>query len=711
MGGIEAILFRQGRALFGWMPVLWAAGVLLYFQLRYEPGWQSACPIAVLGGTVLCAGWRRIGSRVAGFVLLLPALGFLDASWQAHRQTPMPALPSLSVVLSGTIRDVRDLGRESPDLFRQRLVVADAVFETGVDAGMSPLQRRLLLSLRSERPLSPGDRIRARALLHPPSPPFYPGGRDPQRRAWFDGTAGTGRILNEPVLIAQTTRRNPDLWRAAIARHIGETLPGQDGAIAATLLAGHDEGISRETRASFAASGLAHILAVAGLHLGLVMGAVFVALRQCLVFWPRIGLRLPCREIAALVALAVGAGYVLLTGAHLPALRSLGMAGLATCALLASRRVLSMRSLAIVALLLLIVSPVLVLDLSFQMSFAAVMALIAGYDVLRPVLRRDAERFRGRTSRRILHHVGLLALTSALAGGATLPLVMAGFGTVQPWFILANLVAVPLAGICVMPFGLLSLLAMSFGLASVPLTIMGLGIRAIRFLADHVAQSPFATVSVPLMPGWGIALYMAGLAGLCLWRGKARGLFLLPVSGAVLSFLFVAPPLVLVSPDAGLIAFRDGGVLHAGPHGALETPVLEAWQRAFALPVRPAAAHRGCTGEGCKLVLDGYPLILHFADGRSGADRSPCPPSASRAIVISRSPLPEPCPSRLSVDRFTVWRNGAVALYLHDGDPHERDPHGNGPVMVSDRSWRGTRLWVPPPGYRGKPNLPLARTE
>lgn len=213
-------------------------------------------------------------------------------------------------------------------------------------------------------------------MLRAPSPPSFPGGRDLQREAWFSGAAGSGYALGMLTPLNSRSSSRLEALRENIAARIEATLPGQTGAIAATLLAGETGRIDATTRQDFSASGLAHLLAVAGLHLGLVMAAVAVSVRALLTASERLALYWPCREIAALVGLAVGSSYVLLTGAHLPSVRALGMAVLVTLALLTGRRVLSMRSLAVIALAILLVSPVAVLDVSFQMSFAAVMGLI-----------------------------------------------------------------------------------------------------------------------------------------------------------------------------------------------------------------------------------------------------------------------------------------------------------------------------------------------
>ncbi|GBR12238.1 ComEC/Rec2 family competence protein [Asaia spathodeae] len=689
---VESCLLGQGRALVAWLPVAWAIGSLLYFLPLHEPGYGRASLCGFSGLMLLISGWRRLTARGLGFVVLLVSLGFLAARGQAWRQPPMPALPSIAVTMHGVIADVSSHGEEGHVV--QRLRLSQAVFETGVDIGMAPLKRDLLLFTHDEQNYAPGMVVRLNAVLRPPDWPDFPGGRDRQMEGWFDGLAGTGRVLGVPDIVQAPQGHALGRWRLHIAAVIATHLSGQRAAIASTLLAGHGEGISQKTRDAYAASGLAHILAVAGLHLGLVMGAVFVMTRQALVLWPWLGLRLPCREIAALTALASGLIYVALTGFHLPALRSLGMAGLATLALLTGRRVLSMRSLALVALVLLMASPVLVLDLSFQMSFAAVMALIAGYEALRPHFVRRAEQGKKNGPG---HHLALLSLTSALAGGATLPLVMAGFGSFQPWFILANLVAVPVAAFCVMPAGLLALLLMPFGLSGPPLWVMGQGIGLISSLAECVASFPLAHVPVPHM-GWeGLALYMAGLAGFCLWRGRARFGFLPLLMLGVVSPVLGESPLVLVSPDAGVIAFQQDGHWVAGPHNGLANRVLEAWQRAWPLPVMMSSASPACTASGCTLALP-LSVSLWFALPSSESRAAAC---QQRGFIVSAVPLPEDCRAGGFIDRFTVWRDGAVLLRVQ----------GNRLKIVSDRSWRGARLWVPRVGFRGVPNLPMAQAE
>ena len=304
--------------------------------------------------------------------------------------------------------------------------------------------RRLRIRLREDDDvdLSTGDLVRIRALLHPPSPPDYPGGRDPQRDAFFADLAGAGTALS-PVVVLPHAGDNGGTGgfsmrrlREAIALRIVAVLPGPRGAVATTLLTGLTSAIPQTDRDAFAASGLAHLLAVAGLHMGIVMGLTLVILRAVLAVWEWGSLRLPMRQIAALGALAAGAAYMALTGLHLPGMRSLAMASIAMLGLLVGRRAMTMRTLAAAALLLLLIDPATLLEVGYQMSFAAVMALIAGYEALQPLTRWMLGHGGVRWRRRLLLHGLQLFFTSLLAGSRRCPTrrsTSAGCSSISCW--------------------------------------------------------------------------------------------------------------------------------------------------------------------------------------------------------------------------------------------------------------------------------------
>lgn len=700
---IQAFL-DQGRQMICWLPVAVGLGAMLYLVLPFEPSILCIVLVTVLpillGAACFWWGWQRLYPRLLGFALLSAAIGFGDLAFQARMQPPMPALPTHATVLTGRIQSLEILPpRNEDEDDGHRVTLADAVFETPVDAGMAPLRRTLHIRLRDDDDLlpAPGSTIRLRTMLRAPPPPSWPGGRDLQREAWFSGLAGSGYALGPASLSGAASRQSwLESLRETVALRANAALSDQTAAIAATLLAGEAGSIDQHTRETFSASGLAHLLAVAGLHLGLVMAAVIVTLRYGLTGIEYIALRWPCRQIAAVAGLLAGAGYVMLTGAHLPSLRALGMASIVTLAIVTGRRVLSMRSLSIVALLILLVSPVSVDDVSFQMSFAAVMGLIAGYGALRePLMRLRGE---GEWYRVVASHCAALVLTSLLAGLATLPVSMAHFGALQPWFVLANLVAVPLAAVWIMPVGLLALVAMPFHVEAPFLKLMGMGIRIVQTLAERVAAFPMAHQPVPAMPGWGLLLVMLGLCFLCLWKGRVCLAGLLPIAVGLASIWLAPKPDVLVSPDAGLMAVRHQGVLLVGPHSSLQRRTLEDWQQALALPTAPLPSD--CLSGPCRMSFGAQTVLLRVRDASDGNTLPTAEQCEGVSLFISASPARKGCPDVPSIDRFSVWRDGAYSVFA-----------GRALKVVSDRSWRGNRLWVPPVGWHGMPNLPLAQSE
>jgi competence protein ComEC len=658
---------ERGR-FFLLLPVAMGAAILVYFDLKTEPPlWLGAVLVAACVAA-LAVGWRRPDTRFLAFLALAAALGFARAEWRTARMPPLLALPRGAVGLEGRVLAVDTLptGRRV------------TLFDPSADGAPQARDIRVKLRADDDAQIGPGDIVSLRALLFAPDRPAYPGGWDSGRDAFFENLGASGFALTGVTVDRSAAAGGAALWlrslRERIATAILAVLPVETGSIAVTLLTGFEQDIPAPEHQNFIAAGLAHLLAVAGLHVGIVMGLAFSAARFLLTRSERMTLRFPVKSVAAVAALGAGILYAALTGAHLPILRSLAMASLLTLGIAAGRRAISLRGLAMAAMVIMLSTPEAVVGVSFQMSFSAVLALICGYAAARPVFARlnaGSSHARGMAA-----HGAALFYTSLLAGAASMPFAAYQFEQVQPYWILANLVAVPLTALWVLPLGLVSLGLMPFGLAALALVPMGWGIAVIVACADAIAAWPAAMLRVPPMPGAAILLYAAGLAWLCVWRGRKHFFGLALMVAALGVYARAAPPDALVSPDARLIALR-------GPDGFLVLQqkkaskfILAQWQPVWAgAAVTPFADGPCATRRFC--TLGQIAVALQPPDDCTTAAR----------LIISPEPVRDACdgPGRVVIDRFTVWREGAVAAWVRPG----------GVRILTDKDVQGSRPWVP----------------
>ena len=690
-----------------WLPVAMGLGVLLYFLPRFEPPvWWGACALVPLVGALALRGRAPLLAWGLALVAAMGA-GFALVAWHAARAAPPLDLPRGAMQLTGTVIEVDPLPGGL------RLTLAEARW----DAQMPPALRSIRVRLRPNDPArpEPGDRVAVRALIRPPSAPAYPGAWDFQRAAFFEGVGGSGFALG-PVEVTGRDGVAPPLsgLRAGIEARVMQALPGGVGAIAAALLTGGQSAIPPNDMQAMRDSGLAHLLSVSGVHIAIVMGLMFALVRGGLALWPGFALRFGTKPYAALAALAAGGFYMVLTGSQVPMQRSFAMAALVTLGLLVGRRALSPRVLAFAAVAVLLLNPAALIGPSFQMSFAAVLGLIAGWEAARPWLAR------GNAPRPIWQRAGLLVLgsvaTSVIAGLATTPFGLHHFGRLQLYGVAANAVAVPLTSLLVMPAGMAAMLLMPFGLDAWPLAVMGWGIEGILAVARGVASWPGAALAMAPLPGWGLALMAFGFLWLCLWRTRWRLLGLLPIALGFAGWSVVGMPVALASSDGRLFAFQTDGQVFVERRPGASRFIGESWLRGFgddaATPL-PASGELAegrivCTPASC-LLRDaaGAPAVLLLRPAvpprgqRAAPDfrRGPHPACGTAPVILSPEPVRGDCPGSVVVDRFSVWRDGAHAVWL-DGR------------VVSDRAFRGERPWVPPrPTPRAQTQEPPAETE
>jgi competence protein ComEC len=700
---------RERLAL--WLPVFMGAGVLAYYTLRFEPApWVgAAAALPAIGLAVCLPGLRWLIAPLAA-----AALGFASGQIATARAPPIEVdLPTHASIVTGTIRAVEPLPEG------RRITILPA----WIDGAPEPLRRsvRIRLQKKDDGDLGSGDSVRIRALIRPPALPSYPGAWDLQRDAFYSGLGASGYALATAERTTQAVPSGPmgfvQWLREGIARRVVAVIPGAAGAVSVTLLTGSSMAIPEPDHAAFRDSGLAHLLAVAGLHIGIVMGFALAISRFGFTLSEHASLFWQTKKLSAICALTTGGAYMVLTGMHVPIIRSFAMACLLTIAILADRRPVSVRGLALAATALMVISPQDVPNVSFQMSFSAVLALIAGYEALRPWLRRlHGESWH----RRFASHLVALALTSALAGSASAPYGAYHFGHVQVYFVLANMIAVPLTALWVMPAGLIALLLMPLHLEALALMPMGWGAQAVVWVARATSALPDATIIVPHIPAWGLCVFSAGLAWLGLWKTRRRLLGVVVMLVGLASPVLDHPPDLLVSDDGRLIAVRtrQGAFLQQTQGGSKF--VRDAWAQYWAvgafqaMPKDSAVEAILTTGGGDLGEKSAGPhieaircqkdacLLRPYTD-RPGAmlARGVQHPDlcAQISITVSAEPARGLCPRPWPqlVDRFTVWRNGSAAIWLEP----------DGARVVTDRSERGDRPWVPPPPKPRKATTPV----
>jgi len=632
------------------------------------------------------------GPRLAAFALLAVALGFGAAQLRAERV----AAPVLERSWGPAAMSAEVLAAE-PHARGWRLYLRPLEMP-GLEEATVPAQVRVTVA-GLETPPIPGSRVRLRAALRPPSPPAAPGAFDFARQAWFQGLGGIGFAYGAPTLLpeaAQTDAGRTAAWhlwwaglRQTVAQRIAAKLEGPAGAVAVARVTGQRGGIPEAVQDDMRNAGLAHLLAISGLHMGLVAGLLFFFLRAGLALLPGVALRYPIKKAAAVVAAAGAFVYLNLVGASIPAERAFLMVMIVLLAVLLDRRALSLRLVACAAAVILLVAPESLMTASFQMSFAAVTALIAGYEAWewrRPV--REAAR--GPLGR-LAGYIAGVAATSVIAMLATGPFAAFHFHRLALYGLPANLLAVPLTAFWIMPWAVLAVLLMPFGLEGLALAPMGLGIELLLAVAATVSGWPAAVLQVPPMPDWGLGLAVLGGLWLCLWRGRWRWAALPVILAGALSPLAFDPPSLLVSGDARQVALRD-------PEGRLWVPsqrgsrfVLETWERqAFAAETvtwpklgEAASGRLSCDPLGCLYTQETLRVAV-LQDPRAADDDC-----GLADVVISLEPLRrQPCGGpAVVIDRFDLWRYGAHAVWLDAG----------GITVRTVARQQGARPWSPFP--------------
>ena len=666
---LERFLEVAGFDRAPWLVVAFGAGIAAWFQL--DNPWQWLGLLAGCGGIGLAAlaAFRPDGrfpfvrQALASLAVML-ALGCLSVWGKSALIGTEPIQRPLVTVLTGKV-----IGRiEQPAEGRVRLLLA-----TRDPADGRAIRVRVNLPAEQDNAaIAEGATVRLRARLMPPAPPMLPGGYDFARAAWFSGLAATGSVLGDVSVIA-SAEQGSALRQAQrfLSAHVRANLQGSPGAIAAAFASGDRGAIAEVDEEAMRYAGLTHLLSISGLHVSAMIAAAYFLASRVLGLWGWLALRVRIPLVAAATGAVTGIGYTLLTGAEVPTIRSCIGAVLVLGALALGREPLSLRLLAVAAFIVLLLWPEALVGPSFQMSFAAVAAIIAlhGSAPLRRLMAPREEPWWARG----LRNLAAAVLTGIVIELALMPIGLFHFHQSGVYGALANVVAIPLTTFLSMPLIALALLFDLAGAGAPFWWAAGKSLEALLALAHWTAAMPGAVSRMPGMGQGAFALFVAGGLWLGLWNGRIRLAGLIPAGIGALLLTAVEPPDVLISSDGR----------HVGITGELpdELLMLRDSRSDFAREnltelagmsgrTRPLSQWSGarCNADFCaiRLVRGGQSWDLLMTRGRDMAAERELAAACERVdIVISDRYLPRSCrPRWVKADRRMLDRTGGLTIDL-----------------------------------------------
>lgn len=663
---LDAHPFERGL----WLVVAFAAGIVLWVALPSRADWIAALlalgAIAILGLLAINAEKRpHLRLAMAGLAIMVAAGEVTIWARSTLVGQPGIARPQVSA-LAGEVLE----RREEPAKARARLVL-----RVMLDDMAGPVRVRVNLPYdKDPGDVAEGARIALRARLMPPAAPMLPGAYDFARRAWFDGLAATGTVLGDVRVVGRSDRDTTlRSLQKSLAEHVRSRLGGSAGTIAAAFASGDRGAIAASDEDAMRDAGLTHLLSISGLHVSALVGGVYWLVARLLALFPWVALRIRVPLAAALAGALAGLGYTLLTGAEVPTIRSCIGAMLVLGALALGRDPLSMRMVAVGGFIVMLFWPEAVLGPSFQMSFAAVIAIIAFHSA-GPVRSFLSGEHHGPVVRFGRSLVMLLA-TGMVIELALMPIGLFHFHRAGVYGSLANVIAIPLTTFVTMPLIGLALVLDLAGFGAPVWWLVGKSLDLLLALAHFVASQPGAVTAMPPFETWSYVLFLVGMLWLALWVGKVRLLGTIPAGLAITAMVLTPRPDVLVTGDGHHVGIAGEGpdliVLRMGRGDYMRDNLLELAGMEGSLRRLDDWPGARCNEDFCAATVlrNERRFTLLMARSRNYIDDMALVAACERAdIVIADRRLPASCrPRMLKADRSYLVNTGGVSIDLASG--------------------------------------------
>jgi competence protein ComEC len=665
----------EHRRLFVLLPIAIICGLIAYTRAGAPPDPVALTGIAsaLLIGIIVC--WRsivplRMLALASAFWLgfsLLAIHGALFGTAMLHGSAYGTYEARVDEIISGTEEGAR--------------IIISAISPVA-PARALPI-RRARIAVKGPMALEPGDIIRAPIRFYPVPGPVLPGGFDSQFHGYFDGIGAFGNATGALETIihgnASAPERMIEATRRGIAQRVDAALPQPSAGIARAIINGDQSAVTEAARRVMSTAGLAHVLSISGLHLTLVAGGVFATLRLALAAFGGLAARVSVKQLAAIGGIGSALLYYSISGGNVAALRSTIMIVLVLGAVIFGRRALTMRNVAIAALIVLVVDPASVFRPSFQLSFAAVTALVGAFETGHRTGDRDRSAIR-----QFFGFFGGLMATSLVAGAATLLFSAYHFQQTSPLGVVGNLVSLPLVSFVMMPSALFAVLAMPFGFEGIFLKVMGWSIDRMIDIAALISGWSVGIDASPLLTPLALVIGLAALGWFAFFFNRWRLLGPALAIPAVLLLAMDAPPDVVIADTTQAVALRtdEGLQLIAGKPDSFAVTI---WAETYGQVVGDAAEGVArCDSIGCIAKSSrGFTMAIirdpaGFAEDCTAVD-----------LVVTRRDAPLGCRSvTMVIDADDLARSGTHWLRWIDG----QGKFEIRPAMVDlNRPWRAAR--------------------
>ncbi|MEP3420772.1 MAG: ComEC/Rec2 family competence protein [Erythrobacter sp.] len=687
-GAVERFLSRAGFDRAPWLAVVFAAGILAWFALKTPWQWMGAIGLSLLAALFAIAIWRdnaeRGQVRQALIACSLVFAAGICVIWIRSEMVGAKALdrPTIERV-QGYVLERHD--QPAQDRIRLTLAVRDA--ETGqgrkirvnvpldtMEEAVADAGERVGKTFGDEA-LAEGAVVRLRARLMPPASPMLPGAYDFARAAWFKGLAATGSVMGAVEIVEPAPKASGMVAaQRALSSHVRNRVDGGAGTIAAAFASGDRGAIGDADEDAMRDAGLTHLLAISGLHVSAVIAAVYFVAIKLLALFPSLALRVRLPVLAAAAGALAGIGYTLLTGAQVPTVRSCVAAMLVLIALAMGRDALSLRMVAVAAIFVLMLWPESVVGPSFQMSFSAVLAIVALHTSgpVKAFLAPREEPWFHRTGRNIF----MLFITGLVIEIALMPVVLFHFHRAGLYGALANVIAIPLVTFVSMPLIAVALAFDLIGLGKPFWWVVEASLNMLLGIAHFTSAHPGAVKLMPQMSTVTIGLFVLGGLWLALWNGRARLLGFVPA--------VIATGMLMMTPIPDVLIGREGrhvGITMTDEDGSRRLLSLRDSRSSYSRdnllelssvtsdPV-PMADWEGaqCSTEFCVITLDrgGRQWSLLLARNRELVEERALAAACERAdIVVADRYLPYSCAPRwLKADRNMLKQSGGLSIDL-----------------------------------------------